>query len=155
MIFISYFFFFFKSYCCSVCVMLIVPNFRVKNISIRDPHAVEESKKGSKADILISSKVLHPASYMLICPMNFSDDSFVVKLQLNQKWSGLVECMVHNLIYAHLALEHFVSVWLNYFHGAKTGNMWCLNVFIFVVACYYRVWHGWGCWESCEYQPLH
>lgn len=65
--------------------MLIVPNFRIKNISIRDPHAVEESKKGSKADILISSKVLHPASYMLICPMNFSDDSFVVKLQLNQK----------------------------------------------------------------------
>lgn len=30
---------------------------KVKNISIRDPHAVEELKKGSKADILISSKL--------------------------------------------------------------------------------------------------
>ncbi|KAJ9153187.1 hypothetical protein P3X46_026653 [Hevea brasiliensis] len=30
---------------------------KIKNISIRDPHAVEESKKRSKADILISSKL--------------------------------------------------------------------------------------------------
>ncbi|XP_048230499.1 la-related protein 6A [Ricinus communis] len=30
---------------------------KIKHISIRDPHAMEESKKGSKADILISSKL--------------------------------------------------------------------------------------------------
>ncbi|XVF25484.1 hypothetical protein REPUB_Repub13aG0216300 [Reevesia pubescens] len=29
----------------------------IKNISVRDPHAVEESKKGGRADILISSKL--------------------------------------------------------------------------------------------------
>ena len=31
--------------------------FRVKNICFRDPHAVEESTKGCKPDMLISSKV--------------------------------------------------------------------------------------------------
>ncbi|KDP37969.1 hypothetical protein JCGZ_04612 [Jatropha curcas] len=30
---------------------------KIKHISIRDPHAMEESKKGSKADVLISSKL--------------------------------------------------------------------------------------------------
>lgn len=57
----------------SLCCLLLFADcrisfliFRVKNISFRDPHAVEESTKGSKPDMLISSKVCNWKGWTLL-----------------------------------------------------------------------------------------